>query len=98
MNKKTFEEYMSEYNLEWKQILPMETIKKAKMLYNLKDCYQETNKILFKKQTNKSGIDYTDYFKNNNLKLSKVYYQLKKITLLLTSIEAKTNNKVKIYN
>ena len=33
MNKKTFEEYMTEFNPDWKQILPFNIIKKAKYLY-----------------------------------------------------------------
>ena len=97
MNKKTFEEYMTEFNPDWKQILPFNIIKKAKYLYELKDCYQEMNKVLINKQFNKLGIDYTEDFKENNIKLGNVFNQLKNITLLLTNSKI-SSDKIKILN
>ena len=97
MNKKTFEEYMTEFNPDWKQILPFNIIKKAKYLYELKDCYQEINKVLINKQFNKLGIDYTEDFKLNNIKLGNVFNQLKNITLLLTNSKI-SSDKIKILN
>ena len=97
MAKKTFEEYMTEFNPDWKQILPFNIIKKAKYLYELKDCYQEMNKVLINKQFNKLGIDYTDDFMENNIKLGNVFNQLKNITLMLKNNEI-TNDKIKILN
>lgn len=97
MDKKTFEEYMAEFNPDWKQILPFNIIKKAKYLYELKDCYQEMNKVLINKQFNKLGIDYTEDFKENNIKLGNVFNQLKNITLLLKNKEI-SNDKIKILN
>ena len=55
MNKKTFEEYMTEFNPDWKQILPFNIIKKAKYLYELKDCYQEINKVLISNSVHTDG-------------------------------------------
>ena len=97
MDKKTFEEYMTEFNPDWKQILPFNIIKKAKYLYELKDCYQEMNKELINKQFNKLGIDYTEDFMENNIKLGNVFNQLKNITLMLKNNEI-TNDKIKILN
>ena len=97
MAKKTFEEYMTEFNPDWKQILPFNIIKKAKYLYELKDCYQEMNKVLINKQFNKLGIDYTNDFMENNIKLGNVFNQLKNITLMLKNNEI-TNDKIKILN
>lgn len=97
MAKKTFEEYMTEFNPDWKQILPFNIIKKAKYLYELKDCYQEMNKVLINKQFNKLGIDYTEDFMENNIKLGNVFNQLKNITLMLKNNEI-TNDKIKILN
>ena len=97
MDKKTFEEYMTEFNPDWKQILPFNIIKKAKYLYELKDCYQEMNKVLINKQFNKLGIDYTEDFMENNIKLGNVFNQLKNITLMLKNNEI-TNDKIKILN
>lgn len=97
MDKKTFEEYMTEFNPDWKQILPFNIIKKAKYLYELKDCYQEMNKVLINKQFNKLGIDYTEDFMENNIKLGNVFNQLKNITLLLKNKEI-SNDKIKILN
>ena len=97
MDKKTFEEYMTEFNPDWKQILPFNIIKKAKYLYELKDCYQEMNKVLINKQFNKLGIDYTEDFMENNIKLGNVFNQLKNITLMLKNNEI-SNDKIKILN
>ncbi len=97
MDKKTFEEYMTEFNPDWKQILPFNIIKKAKYLYELKDCYQEMNKVLINKQFNKLGIDYTEDFMENNIKLGNVFNQLKNITLMLKNNDI-TNDKIKILN
>ncbi|MBP3765799.1 MAG: hypothetical protein J6G98_01280 [Bacilli bacterium] len=97
MDKKTFEEYMTEFNPDWKRILPFNIIKKAKYLYELKDCYQEMNKVLINKQFNKLGIDYTKDFMENNIKLGNVFNQLKNITLMLKNNEI-SNDKIKILN
>ena len=95
MNKKTFEEYLTEFNPNWKQILPLEIVTKAKHLYRLKDFYQEENKTIIEKQTNNYDIDYTDTFMHNTLKLSEVYNKLRSIVSLLTE-NTVSNERVKL--
>ncbi len=94
MNKKTFEEYLTEFNPNWKQILPFELIIQAKDLYRLKDFYQENNKTIIEKHN--YNEDYTDKFLQNTLKLSEVYNKLKSIVSLLTE-NAVSNERVKLY-
>lgn len=94
MNKKTFEEYLTEFNPNWKQILPFELIIQAKDLYRLKDFYQENNKTIIEKHN--YNEDYTDKFMQNTLKLSEVYNKLKSIVSLLTE-NTVSNEKVKLY-
>ena len=94
MNKKTFEEYLTEFNPNWKQILPLELIVKAKDLYRLKDIYQENNKTIIEKHN--YNEDYTDKFLQNTLKLSEVYNKLKSIVSLLTE-NTVSNERVKLY-
>lgn len=94
MSKKTFEEYLTEFNPNWKQILPFELIIQAKDLYRLKDFYQENNKTIIEKHN--YNEDYTDKFMQNTLKLSEVYNKLKSIVSLLTE-NTVSNEKVKLY-
>lgn len=94
MNKKTFEEYLTEFNPNWKQILPFELILQAKDLYRLKDFYQENNKTIIEKHN--YNKDYTDKFLQNTLKLSEVYNKLKSIVSLLTE-NTVSNERVKLY-
>ena len=96
MNKKTFEEYLTEFNPNWKQILPLELIIKAKDLYRLKDFYQENNKTIIEKHTSNFNEDYTDKFLQNTLKLSEVYNNLKSIVSILTE-NTVSNERVKLY-
>ena len=96
MNKKTFEEYLAEFNPNWKQILSLELIVKAKDLYRLKDFYQEKNKTIIEEYTNNKIDDYTDKFLQNTLKLSEVYNKLKGIVSLLTE-NTVSNERVKLY-
>ena len=65
-NNETFEEYMTKTNPYWKQ-LSLETIQKAKNLYDLKKYYEDRATTLLKRQFSSSaGIDYTtDYEKTN---------------------------------
>ena len=94
MNKKTFEEYLTEFNPNWKQILLFELIIQAKDLYRLKDFYQENNKTIIEKHN--YNEDYTDKFLQNTLKLSEVYNKLKSIVSLLTE-NTVSNERVKLY-
>ena len=94
MNKKTFEEYLTEFNPNWKQILPFELIIQAKDLYRLKDFYQENNKTIIEKHN--YNEDYTEKFLQNTLKLSEVYNKLKSIVSLLTE-NTVSNERVKLY-
>lgn len=96
MNKKTFEEYLTEFNPNWKQILPFELIIQAKDLYRLKDFYQENNKTIIEEYTNNKIEDYTDKFLQNTSKLSEVYNKLKSIVSLLTE-NTVSNERVKLY-
>lgn len=76
MKRETFQEYMTKMNPNWQQ-LPLETIEKAKGLFELKNYYEDRGKTLMEKQFSSSaGIDYSTDYEKNNAKLGQIYEQL----------------------